>query len=88
MQDRYFTALANERRRDLLLSLRQGTSRPVEASPDETTARLTHVHLPMLEDAGLVRWDRETETIARGANYDELEPLIAVLQTESLAASD
>lgn len=88
MKDRYFTALANDRRRDLLLSLREGRTSTVEIHPGRATTSLTHVHLPMLEDAGLVRWDREAGTISRGANYDDLDPVIATLQAESLTASD
>lgn len=88
MKDRYFTALANERRRDLLLSVREGTTHHVETSPGETATRLAHVHLPMLEDAGLVRWDRAAGTIVPGANYDELEPVIAVLEGHAVTASD
>lgn len=88
MKDRYFTALANDRRRDLLLSLREGRTRSVEIAPGEVTTRLTHVHLPMLEDAGLVRWDQEAGTVSRGVNYEELDPLIGALQAESITASD
>lgn len=88
MKDRYFTALANDRRRDLLLSLREGRTRTVDLAPGGATTRLTHVHLPMLEDVGLVRWDREGGTIFQGANYDDLDPVIATLQSESVTVSD
>lgn len=88
MKDRYFTALADERRRDLLLTVQDERIHQVDTDSGETATRLTHVHLPMLEDAGLVRWDRDAGTIAPGANYDELEPVISVLQARAITASD
>lgn len=55
------------------------------ASPPETedmhklTIRLEHVHLPKLDDAGLIEWDRDTDTITRGPRFDEVEPVLRLL---------
>jgi hypothetical protein len=41
--------------------------------------RLYHVHLPKLGDAGYVEWDRESGSVRRGPNFDEVEPLVDLL---------
>jgi len=38
-----------------------------------------HVHLPKLDDIGVVDWDREADTIRRGPNFAETEPILDVL---------
>lgn len=86
MQDQYFTALADEHRRNILLSLLDETRQRVDAqerASQKTKIRLTHVDLPLLEDIELVQWDRDTHSVTRGANYEELEPLILFLQAQS-----
>ncbi len=90
MKDRYFTALADERRRDLLLSVLNETRHRIETreqAPTEEGIRMTHVHLPLLEEAGLIRWDRDTHSITRGPDYEELKPLMEFLETQRPLAS-
>lgn len=36
---------------------------------------LHHVHLPDLQAAGVVDFDRYEETVSRGSNFDEARPL-------------
>jgi hypothetical protein len=40
---------------------------------------LYHVHLPLLESADYVRWDRETHEVERGDAFDEIRPVLRVL---------
>jgi len=40
---------------------------------------LTHVHLPKLEEAGYIEWDREAQTASRGPAFEEIEPALRVL---------
>jgi hypothetical protein len=40
---------------------------------------LYHVHLPLLESAGYVRWDRETHEVERGDSFDQVRPVLQVL---------
>lgn len=90
MKDRYFTALAREPRRDLLRSVLQQPRHRVqirERGSRERVVELVHVHLPLLEDADLIEWDRESRTIARGPNYDELEPVIELLEAPTGVSS-
>jgi hypothetical protein len=50
-----------------------------EGPPPSSTIRLRHNHLPRLEDAGYIEWDREAETVSRGPAFDEIEPAIRLL---------
>ena len=80
--DALTAALGDHTRRRLLLELLEDTTAdPVDlldAESDRQTARvrLRHVHLPKLEQAGYVEWDRETTTVSRGENFDEVAPLV------------
>ncbi|MXR50690.1 hypothetical protein GRX03_03585 [Halovenus sp. WSH3] len=50
---------------------------PIDADPSEID--LFHTHLPKLEQAGYIRWDRDSNTISRGTNFFEIEPLVGLL---------
>ncbi|WP_336339008.1 DUF7344 domain-containing protein [Haloarcula brevis] len=39
-----------------------------------------HVHLPKLADAGLINWNRDTGVITRGPRFEEIEPLLTLMQ--------
>lgn len=41
--------------------------------PDVLRRRLYDDHLPKLDDAELINWDRETGTITRGPRFDEMQ---------------
>lgn len=38
-----------------------------------------HVHLPKLEEEGLIDWNRESNVVARGPDFEEIEPLLELL---------
>lgn len=40
---------------------------------------LVHCHLPKLEDADVIEWDRESQTVTRGPAFAEVEPFLLVL---------
>jgi len=42
--------------------------------------RLLHLHLPKLDDMGYVVWDQERRTVLKGPNWEEIEPVIRLLQ--------
>lgn len=41
---------------------------------------LRHLHLPVLEERGFVRWDRENHRVTRGPRFEELEPFLELLR--------
>ncbi|WP_436935680.1 DUF7344 domain-containing protein [Halovenus marina] len=85
--DRIFDQLSTRRRRLILLSLKQEDVRTetdlmIRGKSDDTTAEveLVHNHLPKLEDAGYIKWNRETGEISKGPNFDEIEPLLELIE--------
>lgn len=58
------------------------------SDPDRLEAVLVHSHLPKLEDAGLVEWDREAGTASRGPSFGEVEPALRSLLGQAAAFPD
>lgn len=87
--DEYLDALADVQRRKLLVALLnhnpQGDDPVVidtDESPAEETTRLirmAHIHLPKLETYGFIRWNRETNEVSKGPNFQEIRPLLELL---------
>ncbi|WP_348612718.1 transcriptional regulator [Halobaculum rarum] len=45
---------------------------------EEEFERLTgmkHVHLPKLEEYGFITWNRDTDEVSKGPNFEEIRPL-------------
>jgi len=40
---------------------------------------LRHDHLPKLEEAGFIEWDREEDAVREGPMFDEIRPLLQLL---------
>jgi DNA-binding transcriptional ArsR family regulator len=90
--DAAFRALADEHRRRLLLALQEHDSPdPLELtvltddwSATHDSARLQiefiHRHLPQLEEAGFIHWDRDTQVVSAGPRFGEIEPLLEWIQ--------
>lgn len=82
-------AMGRVERRRLLLELSTGTPDDAhvdlgELTPDgdelDPLVAMHHLHLPILEERGFVRWDRETDRVTRGPRFDELEPFLDLLR--------
>jgi hypothetical protein len=88
-----YEALVHPYRRRLLVAMleadRHGVAYPnplefapvVQGDPGrQRRIEMAHVHLPKLDDMGVVRWDRETEELSKGPKWDEIEPLLCWME--------
>ncbi|MCU4800976.1 hypothetical protein OB920_11405 [Halobacteria archaeon HArc-gm2] len=55
---------------------------------DKAAVRVHHVHLPKLVDYRYVEWDEEAHVVSRGADFDDLRPLLELLEDDRDDASD
>lgn len=50
-----------------------------EEEPDVLQTELVHRHLPHLADKGYITWNRDTNEISKGPNWDEVAPLLELI---------
>jgi len=86
--DDAFAALTHPYRRHLLFALLEAaeSSDPTvaydsipEFAVDSASVQLHHNHLPRLHENGFVEWRTAEKTIAQGARWPDIEPLLSVL---------
>jgi len=87
--DEAFDVLRSPYRRRLVMTLLDHNPEDDTAIPEGLTTtdeelekmliQMTHVHLPKLEDLGVVEWDREKNVVTRGPAFDELRPLLELI---------
>lgn len=92
LPDETFDALAHPERRELLVALAEHNSQTDTSLriPDDLSVgdqdseslhiRLHHNHLPRLEAAGFIRWDRDTQQVTAGQRFDALRPFLSDVQ--------
>ena len=91
-RDPEFGVLANKHRRKLLVALREHNLQPTEGAlpenvlledmgRDELQIQFRHNHLPRLEAAGLIDWNRGTDEIVKGPNFAEIQPLLEMIES-------
>ncbi|WP_246989248.1 DUF7344 domain-containing protein [Halorientalis marina] len=89
--DKQFEALTNIHRRRLLVALLNHNSQrdsiivPEDIHEGEKTleklqTKLYHWHLPVLEEAGFIRWNQDTHEVVKGPKFDDIRPLLELLQ--------
>ena len=87
--DELFTALADRQRRQILATLEERDSRTdhltvgdvgSESAELDKSVELLHVHLPMLDDVGIVEWDREASVVSPGTRFDDAARVLACLR--------
>jgi hypothetical protein len=90
--DTVFTALSDPYRRELLVALLKAnpqddedidplnTASDFEKETDILKIEMFHTHLPKLEEEGFIEWDREAGQIRKGPNWDEIAPLLQLIQ--------
>ena len=76
--DDVFRVLSKRSRREVLTEIMEDNPQwPDEFEADEL--QLHHSHLPALEAAGFIEWDRRTNTIVRGEDFKEIRPLLELM---------
>jgi len=92
--DSMMAALENRTRRVILTTL-GGDVTEISISTlerridrENTRIRLRHNHLPRLATAGYITWDDGSDTIARGPNFPEVEPLVQFLNEYDTGAPE
>jgi hypothetical protein len=95
--DRSLDALGHKYRRRLLLALSRHNPQDDEDAQDAEEAlkavfegttendmietELIHSHLPKLERYEYIIWDQETGAISKGPNWEEIEPILSLLES-------
>lgn len=46
---------------------------------DELLTQITNIHLPKMEDSGVIEWDRENNVVRKGPMFDKLRPLLELI---------
>lgn len=85
-KDRMLAVPSSRRRRLILLALEHNDATTeagvmVRGDHEKETveAELAHDSLPKLEEARFIEWDPETGTIRKGPRFEEIEPLLALI---------
>ena len=86
--NRIFDILSKTLRRQALFAIRDGivdndADLLMRNSKKEEEVRLRHNHLPKLEQAGYIEWDQDTGSISEGPNFDEIKPILELLETHA-----
>lgn len=88
--DELFEALADAQRRRLLVHMLEhnpeddtkvyiGDMDVEDADLEDLLTNMTHIHLPKLEADGFINWDKEEHVVTKGPNFDEIRPLVELL---------
>ena len=88
--DDVLDALSNAYRRQLLVALLEHNPQddddrdPLELLSETEEAdvlemELVHMHLPKLDEMGYISWDRNTDEISKGPEWDEIAPLLKLI---------
>ena len=87
--DELFTVLSHPYRRRILTRLGDHDPRDEdefdhralarEDDPDLPSIELFHNHLPKLDEAGFIDWERDDGVVRRGPRFGEVAPLIELM---------
>lgn len=84
--DSMMDALKSRTRRVVLMTLVGDTTETSIATlerrinQESDRMHLHHSHLPRLADAEYITWDTDADTISKGPNFVEVEPLVQLLK--------
>lgn len=88
--DQVFRSLSHTVRRRILTALMsenprtQATVETMQFRPEgrqqeRVSLDIHHSHLPQLDQAGFVDWNPETGTVARGEKFEQIRPLLELM---------
>ena len=87
--DEAFELFTHPYRRRLLMTLLDHNPEDEAKIPEDLTTNdeelqemlvgMTHTHLPRLEALDIIEWDREKNVVTRGRAFEELEPLLTLV---------
>lgn len=89
--------VSDSQRRELLLSLQDRSPQDTGVHSGSVSmadggrksqVEMHHRHLPKLEEAGLVTWNRDAGRVSRGPAFDDVRPLLALLEESENERSD
>jgi hypothetical protein len=95
MLDEMFRVLADEHRRRVLVALLDHNPQddglvqvPEDLELDaaeqaQLQSDMFHVHLPKLEQAEFIRWDREKHHVEKGPRFDAIRPLLELMRNHA-----
>jgi hypothetical protein len=91
--DKMLDALSDIQRRALLVALLEHNPQndsPIVIADDEDDKAavkelitMDHVHLPKLAEYGFIEWDKENNEVKKGPAFDEIRPLLELLDTHN-----
>ncbi|WP_433634075.1 DUF7344 domain-containing protein [Halomicrococcus sp. NG-SE-24] len=93
--DTVLDVLANKYRRRVLVTLLEHNPQDdddpkipadIDLGDEELEAlrtHMTHTHLPKLEDMGFIEWDRDVNTVRKGSQFDEVQPLLELIENHT-----
>ena len=84
--DRLMEVLSKQQRRVILYRLKRDDKlQPFQGSDalESADIALYHVHLPKLEAAGYIEWNRETREVMKGPQYDEIETFLTLVENHA-----
>lgn len=80
--DEMLDAVGDVERRKLLAELFERSPESdspviaVDGGLIEHSVQMCHIHLPKLEEYGVVDWEREAHEVTRGRNFGEVTPVL------------
>jgi len=88
--DEKLEILSKRQRRLILLTLKHDDEKHEadvlfreEDDMADAEIQLVHNHLPKLAEAGYIEWDRDSSTISKGPGYDEIKPLLDLIESHA-----
>jgi hypothetical protein len=84
--DRIMEVLSKQQRRAILYRLKRDDRLQPFQGPDaldSSDIELYHVHLPKLDTAGYIEWNRETREVMKGPQYDEIETFLTLIENHA-----